>query len=247
MVSDYSFVPDVKHIACMVDLLGHVGKVADAEDFINSSGLENDAVLWHTLLRACRIHGDKDRGIKTGEKLMMLEPFAASSYVMLYNLYMDAGKISLAMRTRGQMRERGMTKESGVSWAEFGGSCHHFVDGDNSCSQKDATFTRLEELLVRVKQKTERGSMNVWELGFQSRKVSENSIDKHGELLAVALGLSTLPNTAPVRVMKNQKMSWEGHETLKLLSESENREIIIRDPSRFHHFSQGSCSCRGYW
>lgn len=178
---------------------------------------------------------------------MMLEPFAASSYVMLYNLYMDAGKISLAMRTRGQMRERGMTKESGVSWAEFGGSCHHFVDGDNSCSQKDATFTRLEELLVRVKQKTERGSMNVWELGFQSRKVSENSIDKHGELLAVALGLSTLPNTAPVRVMKNQKMSWEGHETLKLLSESENREIIIRDPARFHHFSQGSCSCRGYW
>lgn len=246
-MSDYSFVPDVKHIACIVDLLGHAGKVADAEDFINSSGLENDAVLWHTLLRACRIHGDKDRGIKAGEKLMLLEPFAASSYVMLYNLYMDAGKISLAMRTRGQMRERGVTKESGVSWAEFRGSCHHFVDGDNSCSQKDATFTRLEELLARVKQNTERGSMNVWELGFQSRKVSENSIGKHGELLAVALGLSTLPNTAPVRVMKNQKLSWEGHETLKLLSESENREIIIRDPARFHHFNQGSCSCRGYW
>lgn len=247
MVSHYSFVPDMKHIACMVDLLGHVGKVADAEDFIKSYGLENNAVLCHTLLRACRIHGDKDRGIKTGEKLMLLEPFTASSYVMLYNLYMDAGKISLAMRTRGQMRERGMTKESGISWAEFRGSVHHFVDGDNSCSQKDASFTRLEELLVRVKQKTEQGSMNVWEVGFKSRKVSENAIDKHGELLAVALGLSTLPNTAPVKVMKNQKMSWESHETLKLLSERENREIIVRDPARFHHFSQGSCSCLGYW
>ncbi|OEL33319.1 Pentatricopeptide repeat-containing protein [Dichanthelium oligosanthes] len=247
MVSDYGFVPDVKHIACMVELLGHVGKMADAEDFIMRSGLENDTVLWHALLRACRIHGDKDRGIKIGEKLMMLEPYAASSYVMLYNLYMDAGKISLAMRTRGQMRERGMTKEAGISWAEFGGSIHQFLDGDNSCSQKAETFTRLEELLVRVKQKTEHGGMNVWGLGFQARKAGENSISKHGELLAVALGLSTLPNTAPVRVMKNQNMSWESHETLKLLSEGENREIIIKDPARFHHFSQGSCSCRDYW
>ncbi|GJN22712.1 hypothetical protein PR202_gb10307 [Eleusine coracana subsp. coracana] len=51
-----------------------------------------------------RIHGDKERGIKIGEKLMAIEPFAASSYVMLYNLYMDAGKISFAMRTRGLMR-----------------------------------------------------------------------------------------------------------------------------------------------
>ena len=72
MVSDYGFVPDVKHIACMVDLLGHVGKVSDAEDFIMRSGLENNAVLWHALLRACRIHGDKNRGVKIGEKLMML-------------------------------------------------------------------------------------------------------------------------------------------------------------------------------
>ncbi|KAJ1269524.1 hypothetical protein BS78_07G218400 [Paspalum vaginatum] len=247
MVSEFGFVPDIKHIACMVDLLGHVGKVADAEDFVIRTGLENNAVLWHALLRACRIHGDKDRGIKIGEKLMMLEPFVANSYVILYNLYMDAGKISLAMRTRGQMRERGMTKEAGISWVEFGGSSHHFVDGDKSCSEKGATLTKLEELLVKVKQKTEHGGMDVWKLGFQSRKVSENSISKHGELLAVALGLSTLPNTATVRVMKNQIMSWESHETLKLLSESENREIFIRDPARFHHFTQGSCSCRDYW
>lgn len=246
-MSDYGFVPDVKHTACMVDLLGHAGKVADAEDFIMRSGLENDAVLWHKLLRACRIHGDKDRGIKIGEKLLMLEPYAASSYAMLYNLYMDAGKISLAMRTRGQMRERGMTKDAGISWAEFGGSIHQFVDGDNSRPQKAETCTRLEELLVRVKQKTEHGGMNIWELGFQARKVCDNSISKHGELLAVALGLTTLPNTAPVRVMKNRNMSWESHETLKLLSEGEDREIIIRDPARFHHFSQGSCSCQDYW
>lgn len=247
MKSDYSFVMSQNHIACMVDLLGRAGKLSDAEDFIMSSGSENDPALWHVLLRACRIHGDKERGIKIGEKLLAIEPFTASSYVMLYNLYMDAGKISFAMRTRGLMRERGMTKETGISWAEFGGSIHHFADGDNSCSQKNEIFTRLEELLVRVKQKTEHGGTSVWELGFQSKKAGQSSISKHGELLAVANGLSTLPNTAPVKVMKNQRISWESHETLKLLSEGKNREIIIRDPSRFHHFIQGSCSCQDYW
>ncbi|TVU44056.1 hypothetical protein EJB05_03483, partial [Eragrostis curvula] len=247
MKSDYRFDLNVNHIACMVDLLGHAGKLSDAEDFITNSGLENDPTLWRVLLRACRVHGDKERGIQIGEKLMLIEPLAASSYVMLYNLYMDAGKISFAMRTRGLMRERGMTKETGISWTEFGGSIHHFSDGGNSCSQKNAISRRMEELLVRVKQKTEHSGMNVWELGFQSKKVGESSISRHGELLAVANGLSTLPNTAPVKVMKNQRISWESHETLKLLSEDENREIIIRDPTRFHHFSQGSCSCQDYW
>ncbi|KAL6638238.1 hypothetical protein ACP70R_025810 [Stipagrostis hirtigluma subsp. patula] len=247
MISEYGFALNVKHIACMVDLLGQVGKLSDAEDLVMSSGLENDPVLWHALLRACRTHGDIDRGITIGEKLMTLEPFAATSYVILYNLYMDVGKISLAMRTRGLMRERGVTKETGISWAELQGSVHQFVDGDNSYPQKNLFFARLEELLVRVKQKTEHATMNIWELGFQNRKVGNSSISRHGELLAVALGLSTLPNTAPVRVMKNQRICWESHETLKLLSEGENREITIRDPTRFHHFSQGSCSCRDYW
>ncbi|KAG8061723.1 hypothetical protein GUJ93_ZPchr0003g17186 [Zizania palustris] len=248
MMSDYGFVPDAMLKAYMVDLLGHVGKMANAEDFITNSGSENDPIIWHALLRACRVHQDKERSMKIGEKLMVLEPFSASAYVLLYNLYMDAGKISLAMRTRGLMRERGITNEIGISWIEFGGSIHNFIDGDNSCSHNNTVHTPLEELLVRVKQMTEHGGTNIWELRFQSSKLSEISISRHGELLAVAFGLSTLPSSsAPVRVMKNQRISWESHETLKLVSEGENREIIVRDPTHFHHFNKGSCSCRDYW
>ncbi|XP_037441884.1 pentatricopeptide repeat-containing protein At3g13880-like [Triticum dicoccoides] len=247
MLSDYGCSPNTKHKACVVDLLGRVGKISEAEDFIMGSGSENDPILWHALLRACRIHGDKERGIKTGEKLMELEPFAVTSYVVLYNLYMGAGKISLAMKTRGLMRERGMSKEAGISWAEFGGSIHHFTDGNNSCPHNNVVHARLEELLVSVKQKTERGGTDIWELGFQSRKDGETSLARHGKLLAVALGLSSLPSAAPVTIMKNQRISWESHETLKLLSARENRGIIVRDPTHFHRFDQGSCSCRDYW
>uniref|UniRef100_A0A8I6YEJ5 DYW domain-containing protein n=2 Tax=Hordeum vulgare subsp. vulgare TaxID=112509 RepID=A0A8I6YEJ5_HORVV len=247
MLSDYGCSPNMKHKACVVDLLGRVGKLSEAEDFIMGSGSENDPILWHALLRACRIHGDKERGMKTGEKLMELEPFTVTSYVVLYNLYMDAGKISLAMKTRGLMRERGMSKEAGISWAEFGGSILHFTDGNNSCPHNNSVHARLEELLVSVKQRTERGGTDIWELGFQSRKDGETSLARHGELLGVALGLSTLSSGAPVTVMKNQRISWESHETLKLLSARESRGIIVRDPTHFHRFDQGSCSCRDYW
>jgi hypothetical protein len=167
--------------------------------------------------------------------------------VVLYNLYMDAGKVSLAMRTRGLMRERGVSKKTGISWTESGGSIHHFADGDSSCQQNNAVQARLEDLLVRVKQRTECGGTDVWELGFQSRKAGESSLGRHSELLAVAFGLSTLPPAAPVTVMKNQRISLESHETLKLLSGQENRGIIVRDPTHFHRFDQGSCSCRDYW
>uniref|UniRef100_A0ACD6A326 Uncharacterized protein n=1 Tax=Avena sativa TaxID=4498 RepID=A0ACD6A326_AVESA len=247
MISDFGCSPSTKHKACIIDLLGRVGKMAEAEDFIMGSGPENDPILWRALLRACRIHGDIERGIKTGEKLMELEPFTATPYVVLYNLYMDAGKVSLAMRTRGLMRERGVSKETGTSWAEFAGSIYHFDDGDSSCPLNNAVHARLEELLVRVKQSTERGTTDIWELGFRSRKVGESSLGRHGETLAVALGLSTLPSAAPVTVMKNQRISWESHETLKLLSGQGNRGIIVRDPTHFHRFDQGSCSCRDYW
>ncbi|BAH92435.1 Os03g0840400 [Oryza sativa Japonica Group] len=252
-IPDDGFSLDVKLKACMVDLLGRVGKIADAEDFIMSSGSENDPILWHALLRACRVHGDKERCTKIGEKLMELEPFSASSYVMLYNLYMDAGKISLAMRTRGLMRERGISNEAGISWTDFGGSIHNFIDGDNSCSH-NTIHTTLEELLVRVKQKTEHGGTNIWELEFQSRKLSESSISRHGELLAVAFGLTTLPSVAPVRVMKNQRISWESHETLKLLSEGCSSSVSCHLPLQYNillgevasRAGEGRGSCSGH-
>ncbi|KAG9133807.1 hypothetical protein Leryth_018389 [Lithospermum erythrorhizon] len=34
---------------------------------------------------------------------------------------------------------------------------------------------------------------------------------------------------------------------LKLISQVPNREIIVRDKFRFHHFRDGACSCMDSW
>jgi len=42
----------------MVDLLGHVGLLDKAEDFIIKMPIKPDVIVWRCLLGACRIHNN---------------------------------------------------------------------------------------------------------------------------------------------------------------------------------------------
>lgn len=72
-------------------------------------------------------------------------------------------------------------------------------------------------------------------------------VNHHSEKLAATLGIISLPQSASVKVMKNLRVCHDCHTAMKLFSKVEKREIILRDPLRFHHFRGGSCSCNDYW
>ncbi|KAM7262632.1 hypothetical protein ACFE04_000315 [Oxalis oulophora] len=75
----------------------------------------------------------------------------------------------------------------------------------------------------------------------------EGALSHHSEKLAIAFGLiSTKPGTT-VRIVKNLRVCRNCHTATKLISKIFNREIIARDRNRFHHFKDGSCSCKDYW
>ncbi|CAI0382377.1 unnamed protein product [Linum tenue] len=79
-------------------------------------------------------------------------------------------------------------------------------------------------------------------------EVREDMINKHSEKLAIAFGLMVSANLRmPLVITKNLRICGDCHEFAKVVSRLEGREIIIRDKKRFHHFSNGSCSCRDYW
>lgn len=246
MKKDYGLKPNVKHCACIVDLLGRSGKLADAEDFILNSGFDCDPVMWRALLGSCRIHRDIERGACVAKRIMELEPDASASYVIMYNMYLDAGRQSLATKIRDLMKDRGVKKEPGLSWIEIGASVHSFVAGDRSHPQSHAIYAKLEEMLSKLEKiayaKTETSRFN-----DPSPEERENLMNCHSEKLAVALGMIALPDAAPVRVMKNLRVCQDCHSTMKLFSESERREIVLRDPIRFHRFRGGLCSCGDFW
>ncbi|KAF6140206.1 hypothetical protein GIB67_000254 [Kingdonia uniflora] len=238
MKSDHGLKPNAKHCACIVDLLGRAGRLADAENFIMSSGFKVDPVMWRALLGACRIHGDIVTGKRIAERVIELEPQAAASYVLLYNIYSDAGIQLPATNIRDLMKDRGVKKEPGLSWIQVSSSVHSFVVGDKSHLQRQSIYRKLEEMLEKIEK-----------IGYVSQQESKNSlvVNYHSEKLAVSFGMISLPKSAPIRVMKNLRVCPDCHTMMKFVSKAESREIVLRDPIRFHRFRDGSCSCRDYW
>eukprot|EP01018_Ginkgo_biloba_P025063 Gb_18263 [translate_table: standard] len=66
----HGITPSMEHYACMVDLLGRAGHLYEAEDLINNMPFEPGALVWETLLRACRIHSNMELGERVGERLV---------------------------------------------------------------------------------------------------------------------------------------------------------------------------------
>ncbi|KAL4594835.1 hypothetical protein ACB092_12G047600 [Castanea dentata] len=246
MKKDYCMAVNVRHCACIVDLLGRAGKLADAENFILNSGFEEDPVMWQALLSAYRVYKDTVTEKRVAERVIELEPQGSASYVLLYNIYNDAGINLPATKIRELMKVRGVKKEPGLSWIEVGNEVHCFVVGDQSHPMSQVIYARLEEMMKRIEK-----------LGYiEERPISSISEPKlnastvmnyHSEKLAVTYGILNLPASAPVRVMKNLRVCQDCHTMMKFLSRVEKREIILRDSIRFHHFREGTCSCGDYW
>ena len=245
MKKDYGMTCNVKHCVCMVDLLGRAGKLEEAENFILTSDFMDNPVMWRALLSACRIYKDTVFAKRVAERVIELEPGAAASYVLLYNIYTVAGIESPAIKIRELMKGRGVKKEPGLSWIEVGNKVHSFAVGDQSHPMSQLIYGRLEAMLEKIKKigSTDEGPFANTESGHKDNNV----VNYHSEKLAVTFGIISLPKSAPVRVMKNLRVCSDCHTTMKLFSKVERREIILRDPIRFHHFKEGDCSCEDYW
>ncbi|KAL5778819.1 hypothetical protein ACOSQ2_009556 [Xanthoceras sorbifolium] len=151
MHKDHGMTIDVKHHACVVDILARAGRLADAEKFILKSGLEDSPVMWRSLLSACRVYKDTITAKHAAEKVIELEPQEAASYVLLNNIYVDAGIDLPASEVRELMKDRGIKKEPGLSWIEVGNKIHSFVVGDRSHPMSHMLYDRLETMLEKIK------------------------------------------------------------------------------------------------
>ncbi|KFK41900.1 hypothetical protein AALP_AA2G186800 [Arabis alpina] len=115
MVKEYGIEPDNRHYACMVDALGRSGRLREAETFINNMPIKSDALVWGTLLAACRLHEDVELGKLAAKKAIELKPSDAGSYVSLSNILAEVGEWEEVEETRKLMKGIGLQKEPGRS------------------------------------------------------------------------------------------------------------------------------------
>jgi pentatricopeptide repeat protein len=237
--------PGPEHYACMVDLLGRVGRLDEAKSFIESMPIKPDSTVWGALLGACRNYGNLEMGREIAERLFELEPDNPGNYVLLSNMYACNGMLKEADEVRRLMGVNGVRKEAGCSWIDVKNTTFVFTVHDRSHPRTDEIYKMLRKLEELVKKKgyepETQFAINCVE-GFK-----EQSLWYHSEKLALAFGLLTLPVGAPIRIKKNLRTCGDCHTVMKLASEIFEREIIVRDINRFHRFTNGLCSCRDYW
>ncbi|KAF3455160.1 hypothetical protein FNV43_RR05608 [Rhamnella rubrinervis] len=152
MVNDYGVQPRVDHVACMVDLLGRWGFLKEAEELIGKLNFESDAMIWATLLGACRLHGDDLIGRHAAEKLIELDPQNSSSYVLLANIYASSGKWNEVNTLRREMKEKRVMKLPGISWIVVGQMTHLFAAGDKSHPNTFEIHSVLKYLTALMKE-----------------------------------------------------------------------------------------------
>ncbi|KAL5710920.1 hypothetical protein ACHQM5_021428 [Ranunculus cassubicifolius] len=248
MEREYGIIPGVEHYACVVDLLGRAGRLEEARQLISSMPIEPDGAIWGALLEACKIHRNVELAELAFERVIHLEPTNVGYYVLLSNIYTDANNLEGIAKVRVMMRARNLRKDPGCSYVEHKGKVHLFIVGDRFHPQANELYRmldRLDDMVGIGSSKNEDTGPSIKK--FDDKETITGTTGVHSEKLAIAFGLLNTEVTKEIVVMKNLRICGDCHLFAKLVSKFVNREFIIRDPSRFHHFKNGSCSCNDYW
>ncbi|XP_027344827.1 putative pentatricopeptide repeat-containing protein At3g15930 [Abrus precatorius] len=246
MTIQHGIKPNVTHYGCMVDLLGRAGRLKEALEVIVNMPVKPNSIVWGSLLGACRVHKNVELGEMAAKQILELEPENGSVYVLLCNIYAACKRWENLHQVRKMMMERGIKKTPGCSLMELNGNVYEFVAGDQSHPQAKEIYANLENMMPDlIKAGYSPDTTEVFlDIGEEDK---ETALYRHSEKLAIAYALISSGPGVTIRIVKNLRMCVDCHHMAKLVSEVYNRELIIRDKTRFHHFRHGSCSCNNFW
>lgn len=246
MVDIEGIKPMYQHYACVVDMLARSGEIGKAMKTINEMPFEAEAPLWRIVLGACSKHRDIETGKRIAEMLFEMEPYEATNYILLGNIYARLGRWTEAEKVRSLMGERGVYKDDAFSWIEMGQRTYRFGVDDRSHPISREIYRNLDRLISTIKV-----AGYVPDISFAAHNIQrdgkEESLYYHCEKLAFAFGDLAAPSGGTLRIMKNLRVCGDCHCAYKYFSLVTGREIILRDNQRFHHFNSGFCSCGDYW
>ncbi|KVI01513.1 protein of unknown function DUF1771 [Cynara cardunculus var. scolymus] len=246
MTKDYGIEPEIEHYSCLVDALGRAGRLQEAEKLITSMPFEASGSMYRALLGACRLQGDMETGKRVATKLLELEPFDSSAYVLLSNIYAASNQWTKVADARKTMMHKNVKKDPGFSWIDVKNKAHVFVVDDRSHPEGEIIYDKVEDLIKLIKEDGYIPDTDYVLLDVEEEE-KERSLYYHSEKLAIAFGLISTPSSTTIRVIKNLRVCGDCHNAIKHISKVCQREIVLRDANRFHRFYNGICSCGDYW
>ncbi|GMH21977.1 hypothetical protein Nepgr_023820 [Nepenthes gracilis] len=246
MANEFGIDPGVEHYACMVDLLGRAGRLDEAMKLIQDMPIDPSPIVWIGLLGACRIHANVDMGEYAASRLSELQSENDGAYTLLSNTYASARRWNDVARIRSLMKHSGVKKRPGCSWVQGKKGIETFYVGDWSHPKSEKIHEVLSDLISRIRAL---GYVPVTSFSLHDVDDEEKGdlLFSHSEKLALAYAILTSTAGATIRITKNLRVCGDCHLAITYISKIVDHVIILRDSSRFHHFKNGSCSCKGYW
>ncbi|CAN7139644.1 unnamed protein product [Brassica rapa subsp. narinosa] len=232
MEETHNIKPQIEHYVHLVDILGRAGRLEEATGVLETMPLRPNALIFKTLLRACRYHGNLSLGEDMANKGLALAPSDPAFYILLADLYEESGKQELAQKTRSLMSQKGLSKKLGKSSVEVQGKVHRFFSEDVTTVEKTkGIYAEIEW----IKSEIERS-------GFTYRG-NENA-SYHSAKQAAVFGLVYTSAQTPVHVVKNKILCKDCHDFVSLITRLVDKNITVRDGNRVHVFKNGKCSCK---
>uniref|UniRef100_A0A803LS21 DYW domain-containing protein n=1 Tax=Chenopodium quinoa TaxID=63459 RepID=A0A803LS21_CHEQI len=246
MQDKFGIKPNLRHYGCMVDMLGRAGLLEKAYNFIKDMKVQPDSSVWGALLAACRTHGNVELAKYASDQLFSIDSENVGYYVLMSNIYANVGKWEGVNEMRSSALGRGLKKTPGWSSVEVCNKIDVFYTGNKSHPKYDQIYSELNSLTDKVKRL---GYVPDYSFVLQDVEEDEKEhiLSSHNERLAIAYALISTPSKSVIRIFKNLRVCGDCHNWTKFVSEISEREIIVRDSNRFHHFKDGACSCGDYW
>lgn len=249
----YGLKPKLEHYASMVDLLGRAGRVEEAEMVIRTMPMPPNEVVLGSLLGSCFVHRKLHLGERILKQLVEFDPENTEYHVMLSNFYASEGRLEMANGLRQALKTRGIRKTPGISSIHVNGKLHQFCAGDKSHSKTRQVYSMLDEMIksLKITGYVPNTSSQVLgggiDNGINEEEEKEQAVIMHSEKLALCFGLISTRAGTPIYIFKNLRICVDCHSAIRIASKVYEREIVVRDRSRFHCFKHGSCSCSDYW
>ncbi|MCO5569616.1 hypothetical protein L7F22_023332 [Adiantum nelumboides] len=127
MCAVYGVTPRIQHVGCMIDLLGRLGDFDKVEELLSTMQVQPDIAVWLGLLGACQIHGNVELGKYSYEHAVRLQPRQAAIYVLMSNIFANAGIQEQANEVNLAREKASAWKKPGKSWISINDTLRTFV------------------------------------------------------------------------------------------------------------------------
>uniref|UniRef100_A0A6N2MVD1 DYW domain-containing protein n=1 Tax=Salix viminalis TaxID=40686 RepID=A0A6N2MVD1_SALVM len=205
------------------------------------------SVAYGIVAHSCRLHSEVPLAEAIAKRLFEIEPYNPGNYVMLSNIYANAGMWDSVNMVREMMQTRRIRKEAGCSWVQVKNKIHTFVAGGGfkfrNSDEYKKVWNKLREAMEEVGYVTNTDVV----LHDVNEETKAMWVCGHSERLATVFSLLYTAAGMPIRITKNLRVCIDCHSWIKIVSRVTGRVIVLRDTNRFHHFKEGACSCNDYW